>query len=98
MAPRGLQAAGASAIIARSFARIFFRNCINVGLPPVECADADLIEEGQRVSIDLGVGKITVIDTGRELDAVALPDEIGEILNAGGMENYLAAKFHRTST
>jgi 3-isopropylmalate/(R)-2-methylmalate dehydratase small subunit len=97
MAPRGLQAAGASAIVARSFARIFFRNCINVGLPPVECADAYVIEEGQRISIDLGIGKITVIDTGRELDAVALPDEIGEILNAGGMENYLAAKFGRTS-
>ncbi|MDX2378662.1 MAG: 3-isopropylmalate dehydratase [Acidimicrobiia bacterium] len=97
MAPRGLQAAGADAIIARSFARIFFRNCINVGLPPVECADADLIEEGQRVSIDVAAGKITVLDTGRELDAVALPDEISAILNAGGMENYLAAKFGATS-
>jgi 3-isopropylmalate/(R)-2-methylmalate dehydratase small subunit len=97
LAPRGLQAAGASAIVARSFARIFFRNCINVGLPPVECAEVDLIEEGQRVSIDLGAGKITVIDSGRELDAVALPDEIGAILNAGGMENYLAAKFRGMS-
>jgi 3-isopropylmalate/(R)-2-methylmalate dehydratase small subunit len=97
MAPRGLQAAGASAIVARSFARIFFRNCINVGLPPVECADADVIEEGQRVSIDLGAGKITVVDSGRVLDAVALPAEIGAILHAGGMENYLAAKFKKES-
>lgn len=97
MAPRGLQAAGISAIVARSFARIFFRNCINVGLAPVECADADVIEEGQQVSIDLGAGKITVIDTGRELDSVALPAEIGAILDIGGMENYLAAKFGRAS-
>ena len=97
MAPRGLQAAGISAIVARSFARIFFRNCINVGLAPVECAEADVIEEGQQVSIDLGAGKITVIDTGRELDSVALPAEIGAILDIGGMENYLAVKFGRAS-
>jgi 3-isopropylmalate/(R)-2-methylmalate dehydratase small subunit len=93
MAPRGLQAAGISAIIATSFARIFFRNCINVGLAPVECAESGIIEEGQTVSIDLAAGKVTILDTGQELDAVALPQEIGEILGAGGMENYLAAKF-----
>jgi 3-isopropylmalate/(R)-2-methylmalate dehydratase small subunit len=93
MAPRGIQAAGITAVVARSFARIFFRNCINVGLAPVECAEADLIEEGQRVSIDLAAGRVTVLDTGQALDAVALPDEVGAILRAGGMENYLAAKF-----
>ena len=93
MAPRGLQAAGISAVIAKSFARIFFRNCINVGLAPVECAQSALIEEGQTVSIDLAAGTVTILDTGLELDAVALPAEIGEILGLGGMENYLAAKF-----
>jgi 3-isopropylmalate/(R)-2-methylmalate dehydratase small subunit len=93
MAPRGLQAAGIRAIIATSFARIFFRNCINVGLAPVECAKAGLIEEGQTVSVDLAAGKVTILDTGEELDAVALPPEIGEILGVGGMENYLEAKF-----
>jgi 3-isopropylmalate/(R)-2-methylmalate dehydratase small subunit len=93
MAPRGIQAAGITAVVARSFARIFFRNCINVGLAPVECAEADLIEEGQRVSINLAAGRVTVLDTGQALDAVALPDEVGAILRAGGMENYLAAKF-----
>jgi len=93
MAPRGLQAAGIRAVIAKSFARIFFRNCINVGLAPVECAEADAIEEGKRVSIDVAAGTVTILDTGRVLDAVALPAEIGEILGAGGMENFLAAKF-----
>ena len=93
MAPRGLQAAGISAVIAESFARIFFRNCVNVGLAPVECADSGLIEEGQRVSIDLTAGTVTIIDTGQHLDAVALPQEIGEILASGGMENYLVARF-----
>ena len=98
MAPRGLQAAGISAIVARSFARIFFRNCINVGLAPVECGDADAIEEGQRVSVDLTRGQVTVLDTGAELDAVALPDEVGAILRAGGMENFLAARFSGTAS
>ena len=93
MAPRGIQASGITAVVARSFARIFFRNCINVGLAPVECANADIIEEGQNISIDLALGQVTVLDTGRQLDAVALPAEIFAILGVGGMENYLAAKF-----
>ncbi len=93
MAPRGLQAAGVGAIVARSFARIFFRNCINVGLAPVECAAADRIEEGQRLSIDIAAGRVTVVDTGEVLNAVALPDEIGSILAVGGLENHLAALF-----
>ena len=93
MAPRGLQAAGISAIVARSFARIFFRNCINVGLAPVECSDVDAIDEGQHISIDVARGRVEVLETGAEFDAVALPDEVGAILRAGGMENFLAAKF-----
>ena len=98
MAPLGLQAAGISAIVARSFARIFFRNCINVGLAPVECLDADAIEEGQQISIDLAHGRVTVLDTGTELSAVPLPDEISAILHAGGMENFLAARFSGTAS
>jgi 3-isopropylmalate/(R)-2-methylmalate dehydratase small subunit len=93
MAPRGIQAVGISAVIARSFARIFFRNCINVGLAPVECAEAEVIEEGQLVSVDLAGGVVTILDSGRRLDAVALPDTIGAILRAGGMENHLANQF-----
>ena len=98
MAPRGLQAAGINAVIAKSFARIFFRNCINVGMAPVECAESHLIEEGQTVSIDLAAGTVTIVDTGQVLPAVALPAEIGEILSAGGMENYLAAKFAKDNS
>jgi 3-isopropylmalate/(R)-2-methylmalate dehydratase small subunit len=98
MAPRGIQAAGITAIVAKSFARIFFRNCINVGLAPIECAEADVIEEGQRISIDVVRGMVTVLQTGQKLDAVALPATIAEILHAGGMENYLAAKFSEGST
>ncbi len=93
MAPRGLQAAGVGAVVARSFARIFFRNCVNVGLAPVECAAADRIVEGQHLSIDLAAGRITVVETGEVLEAVALPEEIGAILAVGGMENHLASLF-----
>ena len=89
MAPRAIQAAGITAVVAQSFARIFFRNCINVGLAPVECPAADTIEEGQQISVDLQRGRVTVLDTGEEHVAVALPDEIAVILDAGGMERYL---------
>jgi 3-isopropylmalate/(R)-2-methylmalate dehydratase small subunit len=82
-AVKGLQAAGIQAIVAESFARIFFRNCINAGLAPVECAAAGRIEEGQVVQIDLLKGKVTVIDTGEVLEAVPLPTEIAVILDAG---------------
>lgn len=88
-AVKGLQAAGVQAIVAESFARIFFRNCINAGLAPVECAAAGRIEEGQVVQIDLREGKVTVIDTGEVLEAVPLPTEIAVILDAGGLVEFM---------
>lgn len=88
-AVKGLQAAGVQAIVAESFARIFFRNCINAGLAPVECAAAGRIEEGQVVQIDLMEGKVTVIDTGEVLEAVPLPTEIAVILDAGGLVEFM---------
>lgn len=88
-AVKGLQAAGVQAIVAESFARIFFRNCINAGLAPVECAAAGRIEEGQVVQIDLLEGKVTVIDTGEVLEAVPLPTEIAVILDAGGLVEFM---------
>lgn len=92
VAPRALQAAGIAAVVAESFARIFFRNCINVGLPPVECPQAGLIEEGQIVHIDIASGELMVVDTGATYRAVALPDEIGRILRAGGLEPFLKSR------
>lgn len=88
-AVKGLQAAGIQAIVAESFARIFFRNCINAGLPPVECAGAARIEEGQKVQIDLLEGRVTVVDTGEVLEAVPLPAEIASILDAGGLVEFV---------
>ena len=88
-AVKGLQAAGIQAIVAESFARIFFRNCINAGLPPVECAGAARIEEGQKIQIDLLEGKVTLVDTGEVLEAVPLPAEIASILDAGGLVEFV---------
>ncbi len=89
VAPRAIQAAGISAIVAESFARIFFRNCINVGFVPLECPTAWEIEEGQHLHIDTVAGEITVIETGISHHALKLPTEIGEILEAGGLEPLL---------
>ncbi len=88
-AVKGLQSAGIQAIVAESFARIFFRNCINAGLAPVECAGAGKIEEGQRIRIDLLEGKVAVVDTGEVLEAVPLPAEIASILDAGGLVEFM---------
>ena len=94
-APRAIRDAGIVAIVAKSFARIFFRNCINVGLAPVECPDADEIEEGMTVRIDVDGGRVDVVETGASLEAVPLPDEIGAILKAGGLVPLLREQFGR---
>ncbi len=94
-APRAIKDAGISAIVAESFARIFFRNCVNVGLPPVECARAGEIEEGMRVRVDIDNGRVDVIDTGESYPAVPLPEEIGAILRAGGLVPMLREQFGR---
>ncbi len=98
MAPRAIQAAGIEAIVAESFARIFFRNCINVGLVPVECPTATAIEEGQRVRIDTEAGEVIVVDTGAAHTAIALPEEISLILSAGGLEPFLAQQISKGVT
>jgi 3-isopropylmalate/(R)-2-methylmalate dehydratase small subunit len=81
-----------------SFARIYFRNCINSGLAPVECPGANVIEEGQRVRIDLLDGKVTVVDTGVVLEAVPLPKEIASILDAGGLVGFMRRKIETDQT
>lgn len=92
-APQAIKDAGIAAIVAKSFARIFFRNCINVGLAPVECTRADEIEEAMGVRVDVDNGRVEVIDTGESFDAVPLPQEIGAILKAGGLVPMLQEKF-----
>ncbi|MFV1998750.1 MAG: 3-isopropylmalate dehydratase [Acidimicrobiia bacterium] len=89
VATRAILQLGVRAVIAESFARIFFRNSVNVGLAPIECPGAGEIEEGQRVRIDLSRGVVEVLDTGLTLEAVPLPKEIAAIVETGGLEGFL---------
>jgi 3-isopropylmalate/(R)-2-methylmalate dehydratase small subunit len=89
VATRAILQLGVRAVIAESFARIFFRNSVNVGLAPIECPRASEIEEGQRVRVDLSRGVVEVLDTGLTLEAVPLPKEIAAIVETGGLEGFL---------
>ena len=87
-APIALKAAGVAVVVARSFARIFYRNAINIGLPVVEVADHD-IEKGHEVAVDLEQGVVTNLTTGASHHATRMPQVMIDILNEGGLVNYL---------
>lgn len=87
-ATHALKILGCAAVVARSFGRLLFRNCINNGLPAVECA-LDGIAEGDEVEIDLASG--TVRARGAEHAVAALPREVQAILTAGGLHAFLRA-------
>ena len=86
-----LKFAGVQAVIAKSFARIFFRNAINQGLPVVQCSEAvDSIESGEEIAIDFAKGKI---ETEKGTFAFApLPESVLQILEAGGLISYTKTK------
>jgi len=85
-APIALKAAGISCVIAKSFARIFFRNAINIGLPLLESEEAvDNIEPGDEVEVDLSSGTIKNLKTGKEFTAKAYPEFMSELISAGGL-------------
>ncbi len=92
-APRVIQLAGISAVLAKGFARIFFRNAINVGLRVVRL-DTSSIREGDRLRVDLSAGRVENLTRGQAITVNPLPPFIQAILNAGGVKNYL--KTHRT--
>jgi 3-isopropylmalate/(R)-2-methylmalate dehydratase small subunit len=89
-APIAIKGSQAKCIIAPSFARIFFRNCINIGLPILECpAAAADITEGDDIDVDLASGKIFNRTNGKQYQANALPDFVLKIADAGGIVNFL---------
>ncbi|KPK73700.1 3-isopropylmalate dehydratase [candidate division WOR_3 bacterium SM23_60] len=83
-APTIIKLAGVSAVLAKSFARIFYRNAINVGLPLVEC-DTDRIDNGDEIEVDLAKGIVHDTTKGLELKATPLPKAMINILNDGGL-------------
>lgn len=87
-APIAIKESGISLVIAKSFARIFYRNAINIGLAILECPEAvDGIQKGDQVSVDLTEGKIVNLTTGKTYEAQPFPEFICEIINCGGLVN-----------
>ena len=87
-APLVIKMAGVSAILAKSVARIFFRNAINIGLPVLIC-DTESINNGDNLEVDLKTGRITDLTNGIELQASGMPDIMLNILNEGGLIPYI---------
>ena len=89
-APIAIKAAGIQCIIAKSFARIFYRNAFNIGLPILEAPEAAaLLEEGDPVSVDLDTGEIDCGKNGRTIKAVPLPPFMQQIIECGGLVPYI---------
>ncbi len=85
-APIAIKASGISLVIAKSFARIFYRNAINIGLAIIECPEAaEGISEGDRVEADLDKGIIRNLTTGKEYSTPAFPEDIQRIISSGGL-------------
>lgn len=85
-APVAIKAAGVSVVIAKSFARIFYRNAINIGLPIMECPEAaDAISDGDVVYVDADTGVVRDETTGATFQAQPFPPFIQEIINEGGL-------------
>ena len=92
-APIAIKASGVSCVIAANFARIFYRNAINIGLPILECpAAADAVSAGDEVSIDFATGEVTDETTGERFAAEPFPPFMQELIAAGGLANYIGAK------
>ena len=89
-APLAIKTAGISCVIAKSFARIFYRNAINIGLPILECpAASEAIANGDTVAVDFDTGLITDETTGQTFEAAPFPPFIQKIITAGGLLNSL---------
>ena len=92
-APLAIKTAGISVVIAKSCARIFYRNSINIGLPIMECPEAvDAIEAGDTVQVDFDTGVITDETNGKVFHAEPFPPFIQKIIAHGGLLSYLKAR------
>ncbi|MFQ5879034.1 MAG: 3-isopropylmalate dehydratase small subunit [Dehalococcoidia bacterium] len=88
-APIAIKAAGVSCIVAKTFARIFYRNALNLGLPVVECAEAvDATEADDELEVDLEAGVVRNLTRGLEFQAKPYPEFMMELIRAGGLIEY----------
>jgi len=89
-APICIKALGISCVIAKSFARIFFRNCINIGLPIFESEDAAAeISDGDNVQVDINKNIITNLTKNKDYSFTPFADEMKDIITAGGLMEYI---------
>ncbi|WP_435197434.1 3-isopropylmalate dehydratase small subunit [Natronomonas sp. EA1] len=95
--PLALASSGIDAVVAQSFARIFFRNGINLGLPLLICPEADRITDGDEISIDLDAGRVHNHTTDETYDAEALPEFLQSLVEQGGLKPYTKAKLQESS-
>ncbi|AEF93178.1 3-isopropylmalate dehydratase small subunit [Desulfotomaculum nigrificans CO-1-SRB] len=95
-APIAIKAAGISCVVAKSFARIFYRNAFNIGLPIFECPELiDELNEGDTISVDANTGTIVNLTTGKEYQAAPIPDFMRQIIGAGGLINYVKGRVNQ---
>ena len=87
-APRALKAAGVGAVVAKSYARIFYRSSFNVGLPLIEC-DTDWIANGETLLVDMDSGTITSRKSGRQVNIAKIPKTMQILLEDGGLISHL---------
>ncbi len=97
-APLALKGAGISYIIGKSFARIFFRNAINIGLAVLECADADKIRDADEIEVDINTGTIINKTLNEAYHAMPLPDFLQTIVRCGGLIEYARQLVSRNCT
>jgi 3-isopropylmalate/(R)-2-methylmalate dehydratase small subunit len=93
-APLAIKGCGIQAVVAKSFAGIFFRNAINIGLPFLESAEVDDIQEGDSLEIDLAGGIIKNLTQNKTYSAQAFPEFLQEIIAAGGLINYIKRRYN----
>jgi len=91
-APLALVGAGVAGVVAESFARIFFRNCINLGLPVLVCPPAGEIDDGDEISLRLDEGVVVNHTAGEQYAAEELPEFLRELVDAGGLKPYTRSR------
>ena len=89
-APIAIKASGIALVIAHSYARIFYRNAINIGLPIMECEEAAAnIDDGDKITVDIGLGIINNITKNKSYQAIPFPKFMQSIINSQGLINYI---------
>ena len=87
-----IKAAGVSCVIAKSFARIFYRNSFNMGLPILECEETDEFGTGAELSVDFDSGEIVHLGTGKKYTSRPIPPFMQELVSSGGLMKYIQKK------